>query len=197
VNEMWSRDYYDIDQILSEEETVPVKLKDKAIRIGYLDPLTAGVDLDENTQLEVPLWLAMPMADNEMIEIGLPASYGPQMISKLTLGSQLESLGHAPYFFENGLLLAQKSVANSAKDLPRELAAAFKTRYLPLLDKAHDNATTDSLDYIRLLSNRERKLFNIGRAVTSDFEYWKSGNTAFLEPSTLINQTNERRQNKI
>ncbi len=82
------RDYWNIEDILAEEEHVPCTFKHECKGLGYLDQLEAATmnpqatalrkskgkfgSLPANARLDIPLWLAVALAQRDIVELRNP-----------------------------------------------------------------------------------------------------------------------------
>lgn len=77
-------DYYDVHAILAEETLVPCAVLSGATGIGrMLDPSCDTLDLPRGAALEMPLWLATPLAERHMLSLRLPRWYNERMQRKV------------------------------------------------------------------------------------------------------------------
>ena len=67
--------YLDIDTILADEDRVPVKFVNGAYGLGHLDASSATKDIEEDQTLDLPLWIAKPMAAANSVHVELPKSF--------------------------------------------------------------------------------------------------------------------------
>jgi len=99
-------DYYDLDNILSEEEKIPVSFLYPAWQLGFLDPGSGEEDLKRGAKVEVSVWLGKELQKNKYISLETPKLYGPKMRGALNADSQIISLHSTPFFYHLGSLLA-------------------------------------------------------------------------------------------
>ena len=71
--------YFDISDIMVGEERVPVEFLTHAYRLGHLDTSAASEDIEENQQLELPLWLAEPLAEKRLVVVDLPRNFSSKV----------------------------------------------------------------------------------------------------------------------
>ena len=97
------QDYWNIDDILAEEELVPCQFKVEARGLAYLDQIESGLKgnthkkngqqqsrvqqrsgtLAANSKVDVPLWLAIALAQREIIELKNPKYLGQKYFNTL------------------------------------------------------------------------------------------------------------------
>ncbi len=58
--------YFDIETILSEEQLVPTVFLSGAASLGWLDSSSVSDDLEVNTRIDMPLWLAQDLATRQV-----------------------------------------------------------------------------------------------------------------------------------
>ena len=62
--------YFDIETIMSEEQLVPTVFLSEAAGLGILDSSSASANLEVNSRVDMPLWLAQDLATRG-VSIGL------------------------------------------------------------------------------------------------------------------------------
>lgn len=71
--------YLDIDAILAEEDRVPATFMYGAYGLGHLDASSASKDIEEQQQIDLPLWLAKPLVAGRLAEVKLPKSFSAKV----------------------------------------------------------------------------------------------------------------------
>lgn len=140
--------YYDLDEILSEEIKIPITFIEDAINLGYLNTTGISEDIKAGTQLELPYWLAIELYDKNLIEINYPNYYGDkyrQALRSDTVKINLREL--CPYYFNIGKNIGLLLHDNLLIDLLRRVLCnkvilhfqkAFNTPNQDFSDVYHD-----------------------------------------------------------
>ncbi len=114
--------FLDIDLILSEEDRLPCIFRVDAFDLGHLDPSNHSSVLPMNSRLELPLWLALTLSKNNMVQMESPKHFGQRMRDELASSSAVNLREFSHYFYDVGL----KFCATTAdEDLKRTLRVAF------------------------------------------------------------------------
>mmetsp|Transcript_6723 Transcript_6723/g.14839 ORF Transcript_6723/g.14839 Transcript_6723/m.14839 type:complete len:209 (-) Transcript_6723:569-1195(-) len=166
------------DELLALETLVPTEFRHGAYKLGKeLDPGSSDRDVKEGAQLEVPLWIALPLAKMLMTNVKLPAVYSDRYRRKLNAGAECVSLkNRAPYFYEVG-----NRCNDELKDVELSgfLMRTFKTRYHELISKGLNTMTGEEiLELHSKLSAEEQQLFEGGRLSTSETDRWLRGDSS-------------------
>lgn len=165
-------DYYNPHHILADETVVPVRFLSSVTGLGRaLDPSCHDLDLPADTTVELPVWLALPLAKRGMVELKTPGTYGEKFRRRMNAGAECIRLkGRAPYFYEVGKkcndILQDVEVSNF-------LVRTFKTRYHELLSKSLNSLSGHEVLQLQAkLSTEEFCLFEAGRISVSETENW-------------------------
>ena len=102
------RDYWNLDDILAEEELTPCTFKFEAKGLGYLEQLnhlstTATTaqrknavlqekDLPAGSKVDVPLWLAVSLAQRELVDLRFPKFMNKSYFGQLKAGSEVVTM---------------------------------------------------------------------------------------------------------
>ena len=165
-------DLLDPHELLAESCSVPTTFLYGAAGLGRgLDPGSTDRDVKEGSQLETPLWLALPLTRRGMATIKVPVVYGERYQRKLNAGAECVSLKNlAPYFYE---------VGNKCNEclmdvhLSSFLSRTFKTRYHALISMGLNTMTGEEvLELTSKLAVEELQLFESGRASIAETERW-------------------------
>jgi len=124
--------YLDIDQLLAEEERIPCIFSVDAHSLGSLDSTLQSDDLPAHSKVDLPLWLAHPMTEKNMVEIEIPKHFGSRMRDAIMAGPTAVNLKEfSYYFFDVGIKICRMTKDN---DLLRTLRVAFSSdRYKSLM----------------------------------------------------------------
>ncbi|KAK9843549.1 hypothetical protein WJX81_008330 [Elliptochloris bilobata] len=168
-----AENYYDVHAILAEETLLPCVVLSGATGIGrMLDPSCDSLDLPRRAVLEMPLWLAKPLAERRMLQLRLPRWYNERMQRKMQAGAHVEDLRtRCPYFYEVALRM---DALGHFEGLGKFVHSSFQKRYKDLLTRAHaGEAGPDATRLLATMSVEEAALFEAGRASVSAFDRWR------------------------
>jgi len=107
----------------SEEERIPCIFRIEGKSMGHLDTLNDLEDLPEGSRVELPLWLACALHEQNIVHIELPKHFEKKMRDEMSAGaSNINLRDYSHYFFEVGMKLATET---SNADLREILTTAF------------------------------------------------------------------------
>ena len=152
--------------------------------------------LEANSELQLPMWLALPLAKRRHVELQLPKAYGSSYRNALRAGANvvpvegmdlidLDLRQQSDFYFDIGVQLSQ--LVDDEADLGGVMLTGFAHRFHRLLE-ASLNVTSkvDSSAIKEKLTLRERKLFDAGRVAAAQYAEWKdSKSRGRIEQSAL------------
>lgn len=159
-------------ELLAQDSLVPVHFRFGATGLGNsLDPGCHDVDVQAESNIDIPLWMVQPLAKRSMVAVKTPTIYGDRYRRKLNAGAECVSLkNRAPFFYE---------VGNKINEFLRDaelsgfLSKTFQTRYYELLSKGLNTMTgQEVLELYSKLSNEELQLFEGGRLSIMETDRW-------------------------
>ncbi|KNC52341.1 DNA replication complex GINS protein PSF3 [Thecamonas trahens ATCC 50062] len=182
--------YYDIDAILLDDQIVPAHFNTAAMDLGVLDPSTPSPHIDQGTETDIPLWLALSLAKRSIVTLRSPSFFGESFQAHLLADAQVLNIhDKCPFFYELGVKLA-KLTGNWA--LPAVLKKAFHTRYLRIVDTSINLGAADYSEHIRKLTTAERNLFHLGHAAAAEVLRYKTRDTDRLAASAVVTRKRRR-----
>ncbi|EGR27770.1 hypothetical protein IMG5_189430 [Ichthyophthirius multifiliis] len=178
--------YYDIDQIIFEEEKINIKFNQEILKIGFLDlhlEYSDGKDIQKDTILEVPFWLAQQL--NEQLQINeeqedsdsvltleVPLIFRPQFQQSLIADPQFINLREKSfYFYEFGIRIGLYFKDYKLFDV---LLHVFETRVKSFARQSFYLVIEDCANMILKMTHKEIELFNQGRNQATKLRKWKS-----------------------
>ena len=170
--EVIDNSYWDIDEILAEEEKLTVKFQTGSYQNSSLDPnLPIDSDIEVGQTMELPIWLALPLAQGEIIDIEVPRFYKDHFKKTLEADPNVVNLrDKTPYYYENGLKLIDKI---DDPELVPTLATVFLTRIKEFVHISFHLRIEDCSNLLRKMVNTEIRIFNYGRAAALIYRNYK------------------------
>ena len=146
--------------------------------------------MPEGTEVEVPMWLALPLAARGIVSLKPPAYFGPSFQAHLLADASVLNINEkSPYYYELGVRL---SMLMRQKRLPAILKKAFHARYLGIIDTSTNLGNVDTSDHIRKLTTTERALFHLGHAAAAEVVHYKSRNIDRLQAAPIVSRKRRR-----
>ncbi|KAJ1660020.1 DNA replication protein [Dispira simplex] len=148
-------DYYDIDDILADQQRIPCHLTVDIPGLATNETRSNGGQLQADTTIELPLWMAESLAANDFVELQLPRPYGSRM-QRILYASCRNVNFHAlcPYFYKFGLKL---SLALDEPQLNELLADVYRQRLELVLDAAQRSDAQNMVEFISQLDETEKQ----------------------------------------
>jgi GINS complex subunit 3 len=191
MSQQHSGNYYDIDDILSEETRVPTQFLVNASQLGHFVPgneVQRVQNLPKGTKLELPLWLSKILEEKSMVQVQIPSCYGPRSRSRLRADAwSINIRDKCPYFYSVGRTLSQMKKDRDLMNLLREICAL---RHQKILDNISLNE--DMSNFKRNLSNAEMNSFQAGYNTASRIHKWKAGESGVLTASKIVRPGRKR-----
>ena len=143
--------------------------------------------LSPGTQLSLPFWLAKVLYAENCVDVELPAVYGINWCSNMSVEPKVVQLGEqAPHWYEVGAKFARLLSDESERDrLVKNLLHAFSNRYVDIFRHAQNWRGEDMTELSKLYSDMERRLFDKEYAACTEMEQWKDCPVAKLTASPL------------
>ncbi|KAK7202965.1 hypothetical protein BZA70DRAFT_284394 [Myxozyma melibiosi] len=176
--------YYDIDDFIADGQKIPCIFQTAVPEMGYLEHgRSESTDIRHGARLELPLWLAEPLAmgvsdefPNGLVMVSTPAPFTSKIINALKANAvnvDLRSL--TMYFFR----LAQRWLELTGDHtLLAQISAAFKERAVVVNDYAYNTRSTslmtDSSEFMGKLDDTEVKLYKAAHVASRQFKKWVS-----------------------
>jgi GINS complex subunit 3 len=198
-----SNRFLSIDDILAEEERVPCVFLTTARRLGHLDPTSgSGVrslrrfhfrlrfpgsvavfhtllffpqDIEEESRIELPLWMAETLADHQYVVVQLPRNFSAKVREAMLANPENVRLRErSPYFYEAGLRLSSLSHMEEAKSLPAAIQATLAIRVGDVLVKAqHSSERVEASKFLEPMTDLEQSIFWSGYHCLREYTAWR------------------------
>ncbi|KTW25967.1 hypothetical protein T552_03241 [Pneumocystis carinii B80] len=163
--------YYDIDDILSENTKIPSIFQYTVPGLGYIEG-GHEPDIKEGTNMDLPFWLAEMLAINNFIDIELPSAFSPKVRNALKACPQNVDLR----MFSTHYYLFGEKILNllSDNELVNILIETFKSRICFIADHAHNphGMLEEGTEFLRNLEDTEKIFFRISHDSAKDMRNW-------------------------
>lgn len=164
--------YYDLDELLAEEERFPLNFMQDSKGLGFLDSTVQSADLPKDSKVELPIWLALPLAEHFFGTVDAPKCFAHRFRTYLLADPVVINLRErSPFYYESGLHLA--SLVRDGKALVDALVKSLALRYADILDKSQNSRNEDLSNTTSGFTELERKLFIAGHKGADDMYRFK------------------------
>ena len=191
--------YFDISDILAEEERVPVTFSTRAQDLGYLVEGSQDRDVDLGTQVELPYWLAEPLAVKRCVAFETPHYYLVKHRNSVLADARHADLRNScEVFYQLGMKVAPwlASSKDERTELAEDLVKALTERFDSIMDHSQNSLNDDNTKFTNILSATELQLYWDGYASARDFLRWKHSRGQKIAHSWLVELHDRRRGNK-
>mmetsp|Transcript_17386 Transcript_17386/g.32742 ORF Transcript_17386/g.32742 Transcript_17386/m.32742 type:complete len:204 (-) Transcript_17386:69-680(-) len=189
-------DFYDIDEILSEDFLVSCKPVNDIKGGGILDT-TAGAssqDLAKGTKVQLPFCLAQALMRRRAITLDMPGIFGQTVQEDLTRDAIVVRVcDKTPYYFEIGYRLASLTQDVKLESCLSEAVNARWREMLNLLGRMgvaplhYSQLNPGSSIFPQTLTEAERHLLLGGKEAEKNFKKWMDKyNVTQIEASTIV-----------
>ena len=192
------RDYFDISDILCEEERVPVTFSTKAKHIGYLVEGSHGKDVEQGTKVELPYWLAKPLAEKRYASFEMPHYYNLRFRNSILADAKHADLRNfCQVYYQLGVRLGPwLNVRNvdvyDKRNLADDIMNILTERFHSILEHSQNSQNDDNTNFTNRLSATELQFYWEGYASAGDYLRWKHSQSQRIEHSWLV-ELHERR----
>ena len=156
-----------------------------------------ALQLEPQTELQLPLWLAEPLSRRQHVDLQLPRFYGTNYRNALRAdAAHLNLCSQSAYYFEVGVQLAQ--LLDDESELGGQLLGGFASRFHALIDPSLSvTSRLDSNSIVEKLTLREKQIFDAGRDASEQYNTWKAEKTrGRIEQSALVGAQKKGQRNK-
>lgn len=137
-------------------------------------PVRCAQDIEQDTRVELPLWLADALSKRNMVSVDLPRGFGSRTRQALLADAMSVSLRErSAHCFHLCVRAAEISSRPEALDLPRVARVALSARAATSLDRATNSVGTDVATLRAQLTDIELALFERGYDVARDRLEWR------------------------
>lgn len=174
--------YYDINDIITEEEVVSVVFQKAAGGVG-IDPSSEIDSVEVGSKVELPFWLAHELQLRQAVSMNVPPCFNQKTRLEIQADSACVDLrSRCPYFYEFGCKIAPQVADRTIGPL---LLSAFKSRYKEVLTKAHTAAFPAASRHLTILTKEETHLYEAAQSSMAAFKKWRMGGPRFQRASIL------------
>uniref|UniRef100_K3W7Q5 Uncharacterized protein n=1 Tax=Globisporangium ultimum (strain ATCC 200006 / CBS 805.95 / DAOM BR144) TaxID=431595 RepID=K3W7Q5_GLOUD len=188
--------YFDINDILAGDERLKCTFATDAIDCAYLDPSCVGEDLKQGTAVELPMWLAEPLAGRGDVALEVPHYLTKRFRRMIKAGpSSVNLRDFTAYFYEVGQHLLPLVDEESGKEIEEILRLSFGgERYRDILNNSMNSLDEDTTEFTRKLTEEEKKLFQAGVRDSNDFIQWKGRKAEVITTAAVVERSTKRRK---
>ncbi|KAI7872835.1 hypothetical protein BDF14DRAFT_1749232 [Spinellus fusiger] len=173
---MENDEYYDIDSILAENIKIPCTLNHDFGPNVNLSGL--GTESKKASHLELPFWMAKPMAQltlpstgENLIALAIPRSYGRRIRNNLNASPTHVDLHSAcPYFYLFGTKLVDTVLDDTLGPLMQK---TYKARLREIMDHSQTGAVAGQ-EFIQKLDETEKELYKLGLDSANQLRQWET-----------------------
>ncbi|KAG1699686.1 hypothetical protein DVH05_012578 [Phytophthora capsici] len=188
--------YLDIDAILAEDERIKCTFNTHALDCGFLDPSCRDPDLSKDAAVELPLWLARPLAKRGDVTVTPPRYLTKRFRRMLKAGPSSVNLREfSTYVLEVGRQLLPYVSPEEQQEVDEILRLCFSgERYRDILNNAMSALDEDTTEFTRKLTHDEKKLFDAGIRDAKDFTQWKGRNAETITTAAVVERSLKKRK---
>mmetsp|Transcript_46298 Transcript_46298/g.93458 ORF Transcript_46298/g.93458 Transcript_46298/m.93458 type:complete len:193 (+) Transcript_46298:19-597(+) len=189
-------EYFSVDTLSLDDERVPCVTELEFAGLGHFAPGAHTEDLENETKVELPLWLATVLQAKKAVSVDFPKQYKERFRDRLESGPAAVNLREqSPYYFAVGELLAH---LKRDDELQKKLLFAFTgDRFQRIMDLAFNSQNEDVTEHTRSFTEGEQKLFDAGYHASASFSRWKARKHSHLRASTAATNSQAKRQRHV
>jgi GINS complex subunit 3 len=156
-------DYFDVNQILSEDEPIAVSFRADVFELGFLKKDQAEDDdqyelmeeeevakerrndIKKGTEVHIPLWLAKSLRMGRYVHLQVGDHFSPGFRLKVKAGaSQVNLHAKSPYYYYAGRATAPLTSADREESIRELLAEVYAGRFASILNTSESSAAEHS-----------------------------------------------------
>jgi hypothetical protein len=193
---MSAPNFFDVNELLAGDERVKCTFLRDAVDCAFLDPSCVGDDLKSGAVVELPLWLAEPLAEHQHVVIDVPQFLTPRFRRIMKAGPASVNLREfSPYVYEVARRVVPFVEDPEAKDIDEILRLAFGgDRFREILNNSMNAMNEDTTEFTRKLTEDEKQLFSAGARDLKDFMLWKGRHADVISAAAVVDRTSKRRK---
>ncbi|KAK5583512.1 hypothetical protein RB653_005108 [Dictyostelium firmibasis] len=173
--------YFDINDILAEEQKITCNFFYDAYNLGQLEEGSRDSDMKKGSSIDLPYWMALPLAKSNFVSVIMPLSYQDEYKNKLNTEPNLISMRNFPYYDKIGVQLSDFFGDRKLKLL---LFKAFRDRFLDIYKKSVNLKETDISKILGNMTYQEREVFTYGYKSSLEYDKWRSRKGEKVEKNT-------------
>lgn len=164
--------YWSIDDFLSEEELISVQFKTSSFQNSQLNPNSPQlIDILQDDIMEIPLWLAVPLAQYDIVDVEVPKIFKEKFQKTLEADPCVINLREkSPYFYEVGGKLGEYLDEIGMIDT---ITDVFFVRMKEFGKLAYHFRIEDCSGLMRKMTEKELRVFNAGRKKAIEYRHYK------------------------
>lgn len=188
--------YYDVDELLAADERVRCVFLTDAADCAFLDASCVGADLREGAAVELPLWLARPLAEHEDVGVEVPAFLSQRFRRMLRAGPASVNLREfSAFLFQVGRDVLPLVPPQAGAEIDEILRLAYGgERYRELVNNSMSALQEDTTEFTRKLTEDEKKLFDAGMSDSRDFVRWKGRHAETISAAAVVERSLKKRK---
>jgi len=173
--------YFDIDDILSEEKLITCKFLYDGYGLGILDPGSITQDMTVGTKIDLPFWMTSLLAKKQIVSVEFPQEYQDKFKAQILNEPEVVSMKKFTYYDKIGSTLS--SFFND-RALSNLLFKCFRDRFLKIYNQSLHLRDSDITKTQINLTDSERFIFQVGFKVSMEYEDWKNRRSELLSISS-------------
>ncbi|XP_033117391.1 DNA replication complex GINS protein PSF3-like [Anneissia japonica] len=191
-----TENYFNIHDILASQEKIPCVFEVPMLRLGFLDPSNESADIQPNTKMELPYWIASSLRTRKkkIVGIDLPKQYRRGHRDILSADANVVNLHKlGPYYYAFGSKLMNFDHVE-ADDIGKSLLQAFSGRFRKIMDSSLNCYNGDTTKLKSKLDENERMLFRAGQLSLHDYQKWEERSTDKIQASEMVSNHRKRKR---
>ncbi|KAI8853047.1 hypothetical protein BC829DRAFT_383628 [Chytridium lagenaria] len=163
--------YWDVDDFLAESQKIPCFFQSNVPKYGFLEGNLED-DLSKDARVELPFWLAEPLASENLVEIEYPRCFRPRIRNDIIASPiAINIQEQCPFFYHLGSKLVQLVDDLSLSQI---LSMAYSTRLVTVMEHAQSQVSLGSSkeDFMRTLDESEKKVFKLANVTVIAMREW-------------------------
>jgi len=188
--------FFDVDEILAGDERVKCRFLTDAADCAFLDPSCLAEHLPQGSAVELPLWLAHPLAGQEAVEVEVPSFLNQRFRRMMKAGPASVNLREfSAYLFQVGRAVLPLVPPEAGVEIEEILRLAFGgERYHALLNNSMSTLDEDTTEFTRKLTEDEKALFRAGMRDSRDFIMWKGRHAETIAAAAVVERSLKKRK---
>lgn len=144
--------------------------------------------------MELPLWLAESLAEDNFVQIDLPRIFSQRNRDAMLASPETVRLrDRSPFYYEAGLRLSSAcKYSEDAKTLPSTIQFVLAARVRAIISKSVSSGGGDSSKFVEALTDLEQKLFWGGFHYTKALLEWRKGKSRGIKALGACNRGAEK-----
>eukprot|EP00823_Brevimastigomonas_motovehiculus_P008139 TRINITY_DN7410_c0_g1_i1.p1 TRINITY_DN7410_c0_g1~~TRINITY_DN7410_c0_g1_i1.p1 ORF type:complete len:188 (+),score=32.82 TRINITY_DN7410_c0_g1_i1:109-672(+) len=187
---MLNGQYYDIDIILAEAEEIPSTFLIDAEDVGYLDESADDKDIKQETKLDLPLWLAKPLASKNVLRLDPPRCFTSRYKTIIYADPIAADL---PFYFYELLI----PLVEFWPDIAEWANRVYISRYGEMLKRSPFFPTSDFSAFTERLTCLEKSLFAAKSASALEWKKWLSRELFHLSEAVVLKNVKKRKSQSL